>query len=199
MTEHYFSKKQTSPFIAKKIKIFARGLSTQLYTAGGVFSPKYLDAGTKILLDNAIMENDWEVLDLGCGYGPVGIVLMKIYKRLKVTFADVNERALKLCRMNLHLHRITGRVIESDAYDLVDGQFDTILLNPPQTAGKDVCLKMIEGAPQHLKQGGILQMVARHTKGGKSLSEHMEKVFGNVKDIAKKSGYRVYVSKKVKS
>ncbi len=84
-------------------------------------------------------------------------------------------------------------------YKKVSGKFDTILLNPPQTAGKDVCFEMISKAPNFLKENGLLQIVARHKKGGKALSEKMNSVFCNVKDISKKSGYRIYVSKNSKN
>ena len=74
--------------------------------------------------------------------------------------------------------------------------FDTILLNPPQKAGKDVCFRMIEEAPNHLKEDGTLQIVATHNKGGKTLAKKMEEVFGNVDSIVKKGGVRVYLSRK---
>ena len=91
------------------------------------------------------------------------------------------------------------KIKQGDMYAKITGEFDTILLNPPQHAGKDVCMKMIENAIKYLKNGGLLQLVARHNKGGKSFEKKMKEVFGNVKDIAKKGGFRVYVAKAVNS
>jgi 16S rRNA (guanine1207-N2)-methyltransferase len=75
--------------------------------------------------------------------------------------------------------------------------FDTILLNPPQTAGKKLCFELIEESKAHLKKDGLLQLVARHNKGGKDLSKKMLEVFGNVEPTAKEAGFRVYVSKRL--
>jgi 16S rRNA G1207 methylase RsmC len=86
-------------------------------------------------------------------------------------------------------------VLDSDKYEGIDKKFDVILLNPPQTAGKETCFDMIEGAKEHLKKGGTLQLVARHQKGGRALSEKMKEVFGNVGVLNRKGGYRVYCSK----
>ena len=80
--------------------------------------------------------------------------------------------------------------------EIKNNDFDVVLSNPPQTAGKEICFKLIEQSNEHLKNNGNLQLVARHNKGGKTLSKKMEEVFGNVRVIAKKSGYWVYVSKK---
>ena len=199
MTEHYYTEKQTSAFNPKKIAVKVSGDELEFYTAGGVFSPKKLDAGTKLLTESAVVEEGWKVLDLGCGYGVVGILLKKINQSLEVVMSDVNTRSLDLTRMNAKLHKVDVEIIHSDSFsdaELDKKMFDTILFNPPQTAGKAVCFKMIEESKTHLVKGGLLQIVARHQKGGKHLSQKMEEVFGNVKDTAKKSGYRVYVSVK---
>ena len=86
--------------------------------------------------------------------------------------------------------------MQSDGFENIKDKFDTILLNPPQTAGKQLCQKLIEDSKQHLNPKGCLQLVARHNKGGKELSKKMFEVFGNMKEIAKGSGYRTYLSQK---
>jgi len=97
--------------------------------------------------------------------------------------------------MNVKAHKLDNvEVIVSDKFKKIEGKFDTILVNPPQTAGKQLCFEMIEKSKEFLKKTGTLQLVARHNKGGKTLSLKMQEVFGNVKDIAKKSGYRVYLT-----
>ena len=199
MTEHYYSEKQTSVFKPKKVNIWLKGTEFDMYTAGGVFSPKKVDAGTKLIIEKAIVKNGWKVLDFGCGYGVLGIALKRKRPLIDMVMSDINLRAIKLTKMNLRLHNIDAEVIQSDIFSnkkLVSIKFNTIILNPPQTAGKKVCFRMIEESKTHLLDGGLLQIVARTKKGGKHLSEHMENVFGNVREEAKGSGYRVYISEK---
>ncbi len=199
MTEHYFSKKPTSVFKPEKVRMRLKIMEIELYTAGGVFSPKKLDLGTKLLIENATLKKGWKVLDFGCGYGVLGIVLKRLNPSIDVVMSDVNFRSVKLSEMNARLHKLEVEVFQSDVFQSkrFDGRlFDTIFLNPPQTAGKKVCFKMIEESKLHIVSGGLLQLVARHQKGGKMLSKKMEEVFGNVSDAAKGSGFRVYVSEK---
>jgi 16S rRNA (guanine1207-N2)-methyltransferase len=108
--------------------------------------------------------------------------------------SDVNKRAVKLAKMNLRLNKVDCKVFQSDMYSKVDSKFDTIIINPPQKAGKEICFSMITLAKDYLKPKGLLQIVARHQKGGKVLMGKMEEVFGNVSTVSRKSGYRVYLS-----
>jgi 16S rRNA (guanine1207-N2)-methyltransferase len=197
MTEHYFTKKQTSEFKPEKIKVNVLGMELTIETSGGVFSPKQLDIGTKLLIESAIIRDGWKILDFGCGYGVVGIALKKKYPGIEITMSDVNERAVRLATMNATQNKVDATIMQSDIYanptlDMM--RFDTILLNPPQTAGKLTCIRMISDSKSHLNKGGLLQIVARHNKGGESLSKKMEEIFGNMAETGKKSGYRVYVS-----
>tara|TARA_Y100000310_G_scaffold324935_1_gene387579 strand:- start:1183 stop:1770 length:588 start_codon:yes stop_codon:yes gene_type:complete len=193
MTEHYYSRNQTSPLNLREINVVISGKAYTFFTGSGVFSKKKLDFGTKVLTSNMQVKEGDEVLDLGCGIGIVGRVAATKTSK-KVVLSDVNSRAVKLARMNTKNLKQCN-VVRGDLYESVEGEkFDVILVNPPQTAGKKVCHAMIEGAKEHLKKGGSLQLVARHNKGGESLSKHMEKVFGNMHTIVKQGGYRVYVS-----
>ena len=208
MVEHYYSKEQKSQFRPRKITIRVSGIELEVYTAAGVFSPKKLDAGTRLLIEKGFVrkgrqghqgQKAWRVLDFGCGYGVLGILLKQKNPSIDVVMSDVNARAVKLANMNIKLNNVKADVMQSDVFAnkrLDAMRFDAIFLNPPQTAGKKICFRMIEEAKDHLVKGGLLQLVARHQKGGKHLSQKMEEVFGNVRDIAKKSGYRVYVSEK---
>ncbi len=194
---HYYSEKQPSDLRLKKINIEVLSSSFEFYTGSGVFSKSKLDKGTKLLIEKGIVEPEWDILDLGCGIGIVGIVLKKTNPMLNVMMTDVNERALKLTKMNADLHKVKADIKKSDLYKKITRKFNSIFSNPPQTAGKEVCFSIIEKAPGHLKKGGIFQLVARHNKGGKTLKKKMEEVFGNVEEIAKGSGYRVYASSKL--
>jgi 16S rRNA G1207 methylase RsmC len=196
MTEHYYSEKQTSELRITEIEVHLRGNNLKFQTGSGVFAIGKIDKGTLVLINNCIIESNWEILDLGCGYGPVGIAIAKAFPETKVLMTDINERAIKLIRRNVHLNNIyNAKIRKSNIYSNIKEKFNTIIANPPQLAGKEICFEMIEKAKDHLKKGGLLQIVARHKKGGKSLEAKMKEVFGNVEAIAKKSGYRVYISK----
>ena len=192
---HYYSTIQTTEFNPSKIKARLRTKEFEFYTASGVFSIKRIDKGTELLINKCIIEKDWEVLDLGCGYGPVGIVIAKT-TNADVTLVDVNKRAIKLSKMNSKLNEVKITLKSGNLYaPIKDKKFDTILTNPPYSAGRKICYQIIEEAKDHLKKNGLLQLVARHKKGGKTLSNKMEEVFGNVEELAKGAGYRIYVSK----
>jgi 16S rRNA G1207 methylase RsmC len=196
MSEHYFTEKPTSELRLRKISVFVKGINLYLNTAAGVFSPDYIDNGTKLLIENAIIKDSWKILDLGCGYGVVGIALKKLFPKADFVLSDINERALKLAKMNSKLNKTEIKIIKSNSFDSIKENFDSVLLNPPQTAGKDICFEMIENSFEHLNIKGLLQIVARHNKGGSTFEKKMKEVFGNVKEISKKSGYRIYVSEK---
>ena len=197
MTEHYYSEEQKSELNLKKIKSILRDNELDFWTGAGVFSGKKVDKGSELLANDCIIEDNWKVLDLGCGYGPIGIAIAKAHPSTSILMTDINRRSVKISKMNIKLNKISNAsAVQGDMYKKAEGKlFDTILLNPPQTAGKEVCFKMIGLAKNFLKKGGLLQIVARHNKGGKSLSEKMKSVFNNLEEISKKSGYRIYVSK----
>lgn len=198
--EHYFSEKQSSKFIIQKIHIKTKKISFDLFTSTGVFSKKHLDKGTELLLNKAIIKDEKAVLDLGCGIGVVGIYIKLLYPKTKVLMSDINERAILLAKKNILLHNLENKNIDarkSNIFTNIDETFDIILLNPPQTAGKNICFKMIEDSYLHLNKKGLFQLVARSKKGGITLSKKMESVFGNLKTIAQKSGYKIYLSEKI--
>ncbi len=194
---HYYSEKQKSPLKIKRIKSMLRGKELEFFTGSGVFSGKRIDKGTEVLIENCKVDNDDRILDYGCGYGAVGIAVAKAFPESEVIMTDINKRAIKLAKMNLESNSIDNAGVHHiSKFQKQKKYFDVVLLNPPQTAGKQVCFNMIEESQKYLKDNGSLQLVARHNKGGKELSKKMQKVFGNVKEIAKKGGYRVYASKK---
>lgn len=192
--EHYYSEKQKSFLKIKNIRQRIKGVEFEFFTASGVFSKEKVDKGTLILAENMIVNKNEKVLDIGCGIGVLGIVAAKL-SNADVIMSDVNKRAVMLAKKNIGLNKIKAEIYQGNLYEKIKGNdFDVVLSNPPQTAGKEMCFKLIEGAKNHLKNNGSLQLVARHNKGGKTLSKKMEEIFGNVKIIAKKSGYSVYKS-----
>ena len=124
------------------------------------------------------------------------LMLLHCVTSYPAVVSDVNLRAIGLAIKNVKRNNIkNAEVLESDLFENIKDKFSTILCNPPQTAGKKVCFDIIEQSKDHLLKNGLLQIVARHNKGGKMLSEKMEEVFGNVEVLGIKSGYRVYYSK----
>lgn len=193
---HYYSEEQTSPLRLEKIKAVLRGKSFEFCSGSGVFSKKKVDNGTRVLVENCIIKDDWKILDLGCGYGVVGVVIAKIFPKTNVLMVDVNKRALKLAKMNLELNNVeNANVRYSNLYSDVKEKFNTIIINPPITAGRKLCFKIIEESKEHLEKDGLLQLIARHRKGGKILDQKMLEEYGNMDEIAKSGGYRLYVSK----
>ena len=192
---HYYSEHQKSALKLRKINAFLRGNNLEFYTGAGIFSHKRIDPGTKLLIESCIIKQGWKVLDFGCGYGAVGIAIAKAFQSVKIVMTDINNRAIKLCLKNVKLNKINAEVKQGNLFEQIKEKFDTILVNPPQKAGKKACFSIIEQSVNYLKKGGLLQLVARHQKGGKSLEKKMKDVFGNVETKQKKSGYRVYVSK----
>lgn len=194
MNEHYYTKKPTSEIKEFIIKNTFFGNKLTFLTASGLFSHKRIDKGTKLLIEESIIEKDWKILDLGCGYGVVGIAIKKKFPKTKLVLLDVNERALEYSKKNAKLNNVKVKIVEK----LKNEKFNTVLLNPPQSAGKKTCFELIKLSKKHLIEGGMLQLVARNKKGGKLLEKKMKEFFGNVEVIARKSGYKIYLSKKKK-
>lgn len=195
--DHYFSTKPKSRGVREKIRIQVRGVSFYLYTASGVFSKTRLDPASRLLIESVSLKEGMRVLDLGCGYGVVGVTLKILQPALHIVLSDVNKRALALAKANLKLNDLNADVIESDAYENIKGCFDMILVNPPQKAGKDKCAELVLKAPDYLGMNGKLFLVGRHNKGGKHLQSIMKKAFGNAKSCAHKGVFRVYCSERL--
>ncbi len=195
---HYYDENQESQDKRFLIEIKLKDDSFKLTSSSGIFSKDELDDATKLLIERAqIDKTSKTILDLGCGYGVVGIALLRRNSsRINVTFSDINERAVDLTRENLKELKLIGKVVKSNLFTHLEDYFDTILTNPPYAAGREVCYKLIEDSFTHLNKDGTLQIVARHNKGGSMLMKKMQEVFGNETTIAKSKGFHVYLSRK---
>ncbi|MCD6559740.1 16S rRNA methyltransferase [Thermococci archaeon] len=189
---HYYSENPNVPLKTKTIDVMVRGERFKFITASGVFSFGKLDLGTKLLLESAIFSRDWKLLDLGCGYGVIGIVASRFVKR--VVMVDVNRRAVSIARKNLKINNVeNGEVRWGNLYEPVANErFNTILTNPPVHAGKEVLREIVINAPKHLYDGGLLQLVIRTNQGAKYIKGLMEQTFKDVRELSKGSGYRIY-------
>ena len=192
--DHYYSKNPNSELKLKKFSQVILSKDFVFYSSSGVFSKDKIDKGSLILAENMKIPKG-KVLDIGCGIGVLGIVAAKIHNA-KSVMSDINKRSIMLAKKNAKENKVDATILQSNLYEkILDNDFDVVLSNPPQNAGKEICFAIIEGAKAHLKENGTLQIVARHNKGGNSLSKKMEETFGNVEVIAKQSGYWVYLSR----
>src|SRR3989344_4680929 len=190
---HYYSPQQDSILQLKKIEAVLRGKRFSFFTGSGVFSKDRVDYGTAVLAEYMQVGKEDSVLDLGCCIGVIGKVASTLTEK-NISLVDINSRAVEIAKKNTEgLAHV--EVLQSNGYEKLSGRkFHVILLNPPQSAGKKLCFSLIEDAKNHLVLGGKLELVARHNKGGETLSLHMKEVFGNLETLCRKGGYRVYLS-----
>ena len=125
-------------------------------TDRGVFSKNKLDFGTRVLLENLpLNEFEGRVLDVGCGYGPIGLYLASTTD-CQVDMCDVNRRALHLAKMNAKANHLSVSIFESDCYSNVTEKYHVIISNPPIRAGKKIVYEILMGAKDYLISGGML-------------------------------------------
>ena len=195
MCSHYFrrGRKLSSGF--RVIGEVLRGVGFEFVVSGGVFSSKGVDEGTRLLIEYADVPEEGLLLDLGCGYGVIGIVFAKLYPKLRVYMVDVSPRAVELAKLNAKRNGVADRVtiLHGNLYEPVRGlRFNVILSNPPLAAGMRTVEAIVRQAPEHLVEGGSLQLVLR--KGVERIKRIMEDIFNNCKVIARKKGYTILKS-----
>ena len=191
MTEHYYAKNPAAAHDERRVIFEVLGLKIECTTDSGVFSREGLDMGTRILLE-ALPEIAGRVLDLGCGWGPVGVVLGKKYPEAELVLTDVNERAAELARRNLRANGVQkARVVCGDGFEAVEGAFDLIALNPPIRAGKAAIYELFANAAERLNAGGALYIVIRKQQGAESAQKYLKTLYGEVERVARDKGYWV--------
>lgn len=161
-------------------------------TDNGVFSKKNVDYGSYILL-KSIYKSDLgkNILDLGCGYGPIGIILKHFNPDIQVEMVDVNSRAIDLAILNGQINKTDIKVSLCDDIICLNHKFDTIVLNPPIRAGKKVIYDLYEKSMMMLNEGGHLYIVIRKAQGANTSLEKLETLFNEVEIIKKDKGYLV--------
>ncbi len=195
--EMYFTANPNSEHHFQNFDFELLGNTLHFTTDSGVFSKSTVDFGTRTMLDALAKTTltQGKVLDLGTGYGPVGIAIAKKCQR-QVDMVDVNERALTLARQNATKNGVDQlvSVFQSDIYQQVTDKYALILTNPPIRAGKEVVTAMLQEAVQYLLPGGKLIAVLQKKQGAPSAQKNMAAVFGNAKVIAKNKGYYILES-----
>jgi 16S rRNA G1207 methylase RsmC len=198
MTEHYFAEHPKSEARFGFIRTRLRGKHFEFITASSVFSIKRIDLGTRVLIEAMVLPEKGCVLDIGCGYGAVGIAAAAFNPKLRVVMTDVNRRAVLLSRQNLEKNKVTNAEVKhGDLYKPVqDLCFNCILSNPPVSAGMQTVKALIRGAPKVMACNATFQMVVRSKIGRKTLPEVFTEAFGNFQVLARESGYRVLMAQK---
>ena len=191
MTEQYYTADPTSASKPVPCAFPYRGHGLSFMTDAGVFSKGELDPGTRLLLD-ALPDLAGDVLDVGCGWGAIGIAVKKAYPTCRITMLDVNRRALALCRDNAAQNGVQVDCLESDGLAAVAGRaFDAIITNPPIRAGKQVIYGMFADAARQLHPDGALYLVIRKQQGAESCVKYLRTLFTAVDKLDKSNGYWV--------
>ncbi|CAG9614167.1 16S rRNA methyltransferase [Bacillus sp. AFS018417] len=198
MADHYFSNDPSSKSDRKQWEYTLRGSRFVFLSDRGVFSKNEVDFGSRLLIEAFQMPDaQGDVLDVGCGYGPIGLSLAKEFQERVVHMVDVNERALGLAKENAANNRIENiQIYQSSVYENVKGQYAAILSNPPIRAGKQVVHEILEKAVEYLVPGGELWIVIQKKQGAPSAMKKLEEVFDFVEVAEKKKGYYIIKSKK---
>ena len=199
---HYFDLDPTLASRQRLIEYFIDGRSITLVSDNGVFSKNKIDEGSFAFLKVIVpLRLSGKILDLGCGYGPIGLTIALTSPKARVDLADINTRALALCEENAKRLGLSPRVtiLQSNIYENIEGTYDSIVVNPPIRAGKIVTYAMYEGALAHLIDGGSLYIVIRKNQGAPSASKYIEDLFGNITLLKRDKGYYVYQAKKMSS
>jgi 16S rRNA (guanine1207-N2)-methyltransferase len=198
MTEHYYSAKPTTAHEHNQIEVKLRGKDLTFVTDAGVFSKKEIDFGSKLLIETMIVDRNDSVLDVGCGYGPIGISAAFLADQGRVTMIDINERAVLLSRDNAKLNGLSNVTVQqSDLLaQVLEHKFNCILTNPPIRAGKTIVHDIFVQAYDALVPGGHLWVVIQKKQGAPSAFAKLASLFGNVVEVTKDKGYRIFKATK---
>ena len=195
--EHYFTNNPDLKSELREIPYILNGVNFNFFSDNGVFAKNKIDYASNLLVNSFLKQHEKNslktLLDVGCGYGFMGIVLAKILD-YDVTLIDVNKRALHLCERNIKLNEIKGKAFLSDAYQNIDNKYDYIITNPPIRAGKETVMKILASAKDYLKEDGELWFVINKDQGAKSTKKTLEEWY-NIEVVDKSKGFYCYKAK----
>lgn len=195
MSKMYYAENPDAAHDIHELRVELLGQKMTFLTDAGVFSKKIVDFGSQLLLKCLEVNQGETVLDVGCGYGPLGLSLAKAYG-VQATMVDINTRALDLARRNAEKNNAKATIFQSNIYEQVEGHFDHVISNPPIRAGKQVVHEIIEKSKDFLETSGDLTIVIQKKQGAPSAKSKMEDVFGNCEIVKKDKGY--YILRSVK-
>jgi 16S rRNA (guanine1207-N2)-methyltransferase len=193
VSEHYYAKRPTVQHDLLRTEEVLRGHKFTFVTDSGVFSRKGVDYGSKHLIETMQLAQDARVLDIGCGYGPIGLAAAYLSPEGHVTMIDINERAVELAIENARRNGIDNvTIVQSDLLEKVHGEkYDAILTNPPIRAGKETVHRIFADAYDYLVSGGSLWVVIQKKQGAPSAYTKLESIYSEVVEVSKDKGYRI--------
>lgn len=195
---HYFTDNQNLEHDYQTISFNLKEQSMKFTTDNGVFSKKTIDYGSRVLIENfKLPKKEGKVLDVGCGYGTIGLTIAKAYQ-VPVVMCDVNARALELAKSNARLNNVLEYIVitKSNIYENIEGKYQAIVTNPPIRAGKKVVHQILSEAFEYLENQGELWVVIQKKQGAPSAKRKMLEIFGNCEIVAKDKGY--YILRSIK-
>lgn len=176
--EHYFTNNQNLKSELRDINFSLNENNFTFKSDNGVFSKNKIDYASLFLVKTFLTTNKKEfnnILDIGCGYGFIGITLSKLLNK-HVDMFDINKRAIHLCKMNIEINKVDATVDESNIYENVVNNYDLIITNPPIRAGKSVLMDFLKGGLARLNKDGELWFVISKDQGAKSVKKELEKI-----------------------
>lgn len=193
-SSHYSDERPPVASRPRKIRAQLRGREWTFVTDRGVFGRDAVDAGSRLLIETMRIASTDRVLDLGCGYGPVGLVAAALASAGRAVLVDVNERAVHLAKENAVLNNVPNvEILVGDGTTPVAGRtFDVAVTNPPIRAGRATILRLMREVWDILRPGGRLAFVVRTAQGAKTLAREVAAIFGTVTELAREGGYRVF-------
>ena len=186
---HYFIEDNSLKHNVVSKDVFIKTNKLSFFTDNGVFSKKGLDFGTRSLLESLPDDIHGDVLDFGCGYGPIGIYLKKVYD-CNVDMLDINERSINLAVKNAELNKVDVNIFKSDIYENVTKKYDYIITNPPIRVGKKILYKILFEAREHMKENGTMYLVINKDQGAKSVMKDLEDSY-KVSLVEKNKGFYI--------
>jgi 16S rRNA (guanine1207-N2)-methyltransferase len=194
---HYFENNPPETIKEYTVTYTLQGRSFSLIASSGIFAKKDLDVGSRLLINVLLQDTlSGTCLDLGCGYGPVGLTLASLNPNLTLTLADVNERAVIDARHNAQRLGLTNlQILTSDGFQELTQNFDVIAFNPPIRAGKKTIYRLYQEAKQHLNPNGNFYIVIRKDKGAESHETYLLTLFSKVLRRDRDKGYLVLIAK----
>jgi len=200
VSDHYYSRKPQTESKPRHWNFTLLGHNFRFETDAGVFSKSEVDFGSRVLID-AFEAPDLEgpILDIGCGYGPIGLSIAKANERRTVHLVDVNTRAIQLAEKNAAANGIQNvRIYESDGLSAVDtANFAAIITNPPIRAGKETIFRFYNESYEKLVSKGELWIVIQKKQGAPSTFSYLEEIFGQVDLVDKARGYWIIKATKI--
>ena len=194
---HYFNESNDTLKSNRKLIAFrVNNTDLKFYTDFGVFSKDNLDRGTEVLLKYLEVNPETKtVLDLGCGYGTVGVYIQKTYN-LEVDMVDINKRAIELSKVNVELNNVNANVFQSDGLNEVTKKYDLIITNPPIRAGKELIYRFFTDSYNHLTDNGELYIVINKKHGAESAFKKLNSIYNDVQLVNRKKGFHVLKCRK---